>query len=174
MTGMPEHWEVYFSTMVFSVNGTVPGDNSDSDAEPGAVAVMSTRSPQAADSTTVVNTIARFHAALAAGDSATALGLLAEDVVILETGGLETKAQYRSGHLNGDMAYAKAVPSARTVTGVHIRGDAAWVTSTSITQGEYRERPVNSQGAELAVLAREGGAWKIKAIHWSSRARRAP
>ena len=31
---------------------------------------------------------------------------------------------------------------------------------------------INSQGAELMVLAREDGAWKIKAIHWSSRQRR--
>lgn len=174
MAGMPEHWEVYFSTMVFSVSGAASGDDADSGDEAVEAVVPTRAARQGGDSAAVVHTVARFHAALASGDSATALGLLAEDVVILETGGVETKAQYRSGHLNGDMAYAKAVPSTRTVTGVHVRGDAAWVTSTSITQGEYRDRQVNSQGAELAVLAREGGAWKIKAIHWSSRARRAP
>lgn len=157
MPGMAEHWEVYFSTLVFSVSG----------------AAAAARAP-ASDSADVVATVDRFHAALAAGDSVTALGLLADDVTILESGGAETKAAYRAGHLSGDMAYARAVPSVQTVLAVQIRGDVAWVSATSITQGQYRDRPVNSAGAELTVLSREGGAWKIRAIHWSSRARRTP
>ncbi len=38
--------------------------------------------------------------------------------------------------------------------------------------GEFRGRPVNSAGAELMVLTRVQGTWKISAIHWSSRTRR--
>jgi ketosteroid isomerase-like protein len=41
--------------------------------------------------------VAAYHEALAAGDSVAALALLADDVVILESGGIETKEQYRSG-----------------------------------------------------------------------------
>lgn len=126
------------------------------------------------DSTDVLAALAKFHASLAAGDTATVLALLADDVAILESGGAEDKAHYRSGHMNGDIAFAKAVPSVRTVTGVRVVGNAAWVTSTSVTQGESNGRQINSAGAELAVLTKEGGMWKIRAIHWSSRARRAP
>jgi hypothetical protein len=36
------------------------------------------------------------------------------------------------------------------------------------------DRDIDSQGAELMVLTRRGGRWMIAAIHWSSRARRAP
>lgn len=126
------------------------------------------------DSADVVAAVARFHASLAAGDTATILGLLSEDVAILESGGMETKSTYRAGHMSADIEYAKAIPSAQAVSGVRVRGDVAWVTSTSSTQGEFRGRQVNSVGAELAVLSREGNVWKIRAVHWSSRTRRAP
>ncbi len=113
-----------------------------------------------------------FHSALAAGDSATALSMLADDVTILESGGVENKEHYRSGHLSGDMRFAQAVPRERGDIEVSVMGDVAWAHSTSITQGQMGDREINSQGAELVVLAREGGVWKIKAIHWSSRRRR--
>jgi hypothetical protein len=92
--------------------------------------------------------------------------------VILESGGAETVAEYRSHHLPADIAFAVAVPSTRTVTRATLRGDVAWVASTSVTQGEFRGRAVNSAGAELMVLTRTSEGWKISAIHWSSRARR--
>lgn len=113
-----------------------------------------------------------FHSALATGDSVTALSMLADDVTILESGGVENKEHYRSGHLSGDMRFAQAVPRERGDMEVSVRGDVAWAHSTSITQGQMGDREINSQGAELVVLAREGGIWKIKAIHWSSRRRR--
>ncbi len=127
---------------------------------------------QFADSSAVISVVARFHASLAAGDSAAALALLADDVKILETGGVEDKAHYRSGHLAGDLNYAKAVPSQRTTVSVTIRGVAAWVVSTSTTVGDYNGRAINSQGAELVVLSKGADGWKISAVHWSSRARR--
>ena len=125
-----------------------------------------------ADGSAVTAVIDAYHTALATGDSATALRLLADDVTILESGGVETKAQYRSGHLRGDMAFAQAVPRERGQIHVQMAGDVAWAWSTSVTQGRMGDRDVNSQGAELMVLQRVDGAWKIKAIHWSSRARR--
>ncbi len=124
------------------------------------------------DSAAVVSTVARFHAALAAGDSAAALALLAPDVVVLESGGVERLADYRGHHLPADIAYARAVPSTRMLVRAEIRGDAAWVTGTSETRGTYRDRPIDSMGAELMVLSRHSEGWRIVAIHWSSRARR--
>ncbi|MCH7562900.1 MAG: nuclear transport factor 2 family protein [Gemmatimonadetes bacterium] len=120
----------------------------------------------------VAAVVEAFHSALAAGDSVTALSMLADDVTILESGGVENKEHYRSGHLAGDMRFAQAVPRERGDMEVSVRGDVAWAHSTSITQGRMGDREINSQGAELVVLAREGGIWKIKAVHWSSRRRR--
>jgi ketosteroid isomerase-like protein len=127
---------------------------------------------QAQTEAEIVSVVDAYHTALAAGDSATALSLLAEDVVILESGGVETKAQYRSGHLSGDMRFAQAVPRERSDITVQVMDDVAWAWSTSVTEGRMGEREINSQGAELMVLARVGGDWRITAIHWSSRQRR--
>ena len=141
---------------------------------PSAIAVAFGAQPSVrTDSADAVAAVAKFHAALAVGDTATVLALLSDDVAILESGGAEDKGHYRSGHMNGDIAFAKAVQSVRTVTSVRVSGNAAWITSTSVTQGESNGRPVNSAGAELVVLTRESGMWTIRAIHWSSRARRA-
>ena len=126
----------------------------------------------ARDSTAVLRTVEQFHRALAKGDSVAALALLAPDVAILESGGSETLADYRGHHLPGDIEYARAVPSVRGAAHVVIVGDAAWVTSTSTTQGTFKERAINSVSAELVVLSRVGGEWRIRAIHWSSRAKR--
>lgn len=128
---------------------------------------------QGTDSADVVAAVHRYHAALESGDSAAALALLTDDVVILESGGLETRDQYRSHHLPGDIAFARAVKSERGPVAVRVRGDVAWASSTSVVQGTYNGRAVNSAGAELMVLVRTSQGWKIAAIHWSSRARRA-
>jgi ketosteroid isomerase-like protein len=125
-----------------------------------------------ADSAAVVDAVHRFHAALSSADSATALALLTSDAIILESGGQETRAEYRSHHLPGDIEFARAIPSTRGPMAVRIHGDVAWATSTSTTQGEFRGRAINAVGAELVVLVRTADGWRISAIHWSSRNRR--
>jgi ketosteroid isomerase-like protein len=137
-----------------------------------ACAIPSAAGAQQSDSAAVAGVIERFHAALASGDSTAALALLAPDVAVQESGGAETLEEYRSHHLPGDIQFARAVPRSRTPIKVTIAGDVAWATSTGVTQGEYRGRAINSNSAELMVLTRSGGSWRIRAIHWSSRARR--
>lgn len=123
---------------------------------------------QEPDSTAVLAVVEGFHAALASGDSIAALGLLAEDAIILESGGRETRAEYRAHHLGADIAFARAVQHQVESRQVTIRGDAAWTSSTSRTTGEYRGRVLDARGAELVVLARSSAGWRIVAIHWSS------
>jgi len=129
------------------------------------------RAQSSADSAAVVQTVLGFHEALARGDSADALARLAPDVVIIEGGRTETLDHYRSGHLRGDMAFARAM--SRTTSDVRVVqvDDVAWATSESRVQGTMRGRQVDSRSAELMVLSRENGAWRIRAIHWSSRRR---
>ena len=125
--------------------------------------------PQANDSAAVTSVVHAFHQALSGGDGDTALGYLAEDVLVLESGGLENREEYQSHHLPGDMAFASAVERISTLATVQVVGDVAWVVATSTTQGTFRDREINSRGAELMVLRREGDTWRIVAIHWSSR-----
>ena len=136
------------------------------------VAQSATPMQKSADSLEVARVVRAYQQALAAGDSATALRLLTSDAVILESGGMESREEYRSHHLPSDIEYARAVKSTDGPLSVKVRGDAAWVASTSTAEGQFRGRPVNSLGAELMVLTRTADGWRIAAIHWSSRSRR--
>jgi ketosteroid isomerase-like protein len=138
----------------------------------GAVALHVEAQTTQADSISVAGVIDRYHRALAEGDSAAALELLAPDATILESGGVETREEYRAHHLSSDIQFARAVPSTRSPVQVTVDGNVAWAASTSTTQGTFRDRAINSSGAELMVLSRDTEGWKIRAIHWSSRARR--
>ncbi len=126
------------------------------------------------DSAAVVAVVDSFHTALSTGDSVAALRLLAPDAVILESGSMETRAEYRSHHLAGDIAFSKAVKDKRGAMTVRVEGATAWTIGTSITEGQYNGRAINSAGAESMVLTKSANAWRIRSIHWSSRTRRAP
>ena len=124
---------------------------------------------QSTDSTAVTATVRAFHHALATGDSAGALRLLASDAVILESGGRETRDEYAAHHLVADIEFARAVPIERSALQVTVSGDVAWVNSTSVMRGTYRNRAIDAAGVELMVLSRTSTGWEIRAIHWSSR-----
>ncbi|MGH7696710.1 MAG: DUF4198 domain-containing protein [Gemmatimonadaceae bacterium] len=158
-------WEVAFATLVFEVAS--PNGSGDTRIESrGAVA------RPASDSSDVVAAVHAYHAAMASGDSAAALALLAPDAVIVESGGIESREDYRSHHLPADIGFARAIKGERGAVRAVVHGDVAWATSTSTAQGEYRGRQVNSASAELMVLSRSPNGWMIRAIHWSSRPRR--
>lgn len=126
------------------------------------------------DSALVAAVVTGFHEALSAGDSLRALSLLDSAVVILESGDEERLGAYRAHHLAADIEFARTVRTTSAPIRVTVRGDVAWASSTSTTTGSFRGRTINSSGAELMVLIRVGGGWRIAAIHWSSHARRSP
>jgi uncharacterized protein (TIGR02246 family) len=125
------------------------------------------------DSAAVVAVITKYHEALAAADSATALALLTEDAVILESGGVETREEYRSHHLPADINHARSTHSQRSHVRVRVHHDMAWTAYSIATERDPNGRVINSTGAEMMVLVRTPEGWKISAIHWSSRQRRA-
>lgn len=120
------------------------------------------------DSALVVAAVEKFHAALASSDSAAVKSLLAGDVVVLESGELENRAEYLAHHMGADMEFARAVQSERKIVSVTRNGNTAWLVAKSTTTGNFKGRAINSQGAELMVLTRTTNGWKIRAIHWSS------
>jgi ketosteroid isomerase-like protein len=124
---------------------------------------------QTTDSAAVAAVVERYHRALNQGDSVAAVAQLADDAIIVESGTVESLEEYRSHHLPADIAFARAVKGTRSPVRVLVRGDVAWTTATSTVKGKVRNKSVNSTGAELMVLTRSKGDWKINAIHWSSR-----
>ena len=143
--------------------------NGNAVAERGSSLEMQPAAGSMQDSAAVAAVIDRFHRALAAGDSATVEDLLLPDVVVLESGGIESRQEYFAHHLPADIAFARAVRPERGLMAVTVAGDVAWAASTSTSRGTFRDRAVNSAGAELIILRRTADGWKIAAVHWSSR-----
>jgi ketosteroid isomerase-like protein len=135
------------------------------------VAQIGAQTPSAATAD-VQKVVDAFHAGLKAGDTAGVMTLLAPDVLLLEAGGIETRAEYQSNHLPADVEFEKAVTTSFKPYRVMVAGDTAWVVNTSDYKGTFRDRAVDSVGVELMVLTREAAGWRIRAIHWSSRARK--
>ena len=125
------------------------------------------------DSIGAVRAVEAFRAAMAIGDSAAVLASPGPDVVVVESGDVERFDDYRRHHLADDLAFARAVNGVHTLVSAHVEGNSAWLVSTSITQGQFRGRAINSAGAELVVLTRlrSGAPWRIRAMHWSSHRR---
>ncbi len=110
-----------------------------------------------------------YHKALESGDRESALELLSNDVVVLENGHVETAEEYFSHHLAADMEFSAAMVRKPNVVQATVEGNIGWVISTSTSKGKFRGREIDSTGAELMVLRKEKGRWKIRVIHWSSR-----
>lgn len=138
------------------------------------IAAPLTAQSTAKDSAAVGAVVDRFHAAMTAGDATGLMQLIAPDAVMLEAGGVETRAQYESNHLPADIEFEKSVSTKRSPIRVVVVGDAAWATCTSEMTGTYQTRAVDSIGTELMVLSRASGGWRIRAVHWSGRARKPP
>jgi ketosteroid isomerase-like protein len=103
------------------------------------------------------------------GDTAAAMRLIAPDAVFLESGKLETRAEYEANHLPSDIEFESQVTGKRGPLRVTFEGNTAWVIATTEYEGTFNGRPLNFVSAQLMVLTRDSGDWRIRTIHWSSR-----
>ena len=119
----------------------------------------------------VIAPLEAFYAAMKTGDKAAAMAQIAPDAVFVESGKLETRAEYEMNHLPADIDFEKQITGKRSPWQVKTQGDAAWVIATTEYDGTVDGAPLNFVSAQLAVLTRASGEWKIRSIHWSSRRR---
>lgn len=125
------------------------------------------------DSAAAVATVAQFHAALSAADSARAVALLSEDVMILESGAIQTRNDYLSHHLGADMKASAGSKAQRSIVRVSMAGGSVIIVSKSISPPTGAEGNTGSEMAELMVVSKSATGWQIRAVHWSSRRRKA-
>lgn len=124
--------------------------------------------PAAADAAAAVDA---FHAALKAGDTAGALGLMDPEVVIFEEGYAErSRDEYASHHLASDAAFSAETRSVQAWRSGRALGDAAWIITEGRTTGVFNGRLADRITIETMVLGRTAEGWRIRHIHWSSRA----
>lgn len=134
----------------------------------GLMTLISACSP--VPSRTAQEVVDLFHQALQAGDSARALSLTHEDLLVLEAGGAErSRDEYAAHHLAADIAFSTGTLRSVQWQQVQVKGDLGWVASLARISGAHEGRPVNQQVAETMLLRREQGEWKIAHIHWSAR-----
>jgi ketosteroid isomerase-like protein len=119
--------------------------------------------PKEADVVAVVDS---FYGAITAGDEKTAMGLIAPDAVFVESGKIETRAEYEANHLPADIEFESKVKASRGPLRVTFDGgNTAWVISTAEYDEGNPEKYINTQ---LMVLTRDTGKWQIRTISWSS------
>lgn len=117
----------------------------------------------------VVNVMEAFYGAIKKGDPAAAMAQIAPDAMFVESGRLETRAEYEKNHLPLDIDFEKQVDGKRGQWRVTFQDDTAWAIVTTEYDGEFDGGPVNFISAQLAVLSKTDNRWMIRAIHWSSR-----
>ena len=113
--------------------------------------------------------IEAFYTAVKRGDAAGAMSHVADDAMFVESGRLETRAEYEANHLPADIAFEKQVDGRRSAWRITIEGNTAWAIATTEYNGTFDGSPVNFVSAQLAALTQQEGRWLIRSIHWSSR-----
>ena len=111
----------------------------------------------------------RLRTAIATGDVDTLRSLLAPDVLIFESGGVESSlAEYAGHHMPADMAFMKSMQEEVLSRQVFDAGDWATVVTHFRAHGLYEGQDVDLSGTETLVMKNVGGQWQIVHIHWSS------
>jgi mono/diheme cytochrome c family protein/ketosteroid isomerase-like protein len=111
----------------------------------------------------------QLYQALVTGEPDRVRALLDDEVLIFESGGVESDfAEYAAHHLSADMAFLKPLQQTVLERKVFEQGDQAVVASRSSLRGTYKDKNVDLVSTETLLLQRQDGAWRIKHIHWSS------
>lgn len=134
----------------------------------GALAGIPLHAQASGDNAAITTVFESFYGAMKAAKPADAMKLIAADAVFLESGNLETRAQYEESHLPADIDFEKQVTGQRSPLSITVEGNTAWVIATTEYRGTFDGAAVNFVSAQLMVLTRQQGEWKIRTIHWSS------
>ena len=145
------------------------------DAHDPAATVAATDKDIESGAVEAVRGVEAFGEALQANRIEGASRLLAEDVLVLESGGAErSRAQYLAEHAAADAAYLQGAEQQVTARRARVAGDLAWVGTETRTTTHKDGKSRTSLGTETMVLRRTDAGWRIVHIHWSSRAAAQP
>jgi ketosteroid isomerase-like protein len=121
------------------------------------------------DEADVAAAVKEFQTAMDTGDAATVMRYIADDALMMEGGTIENRMQYEKDHLPADLDFAKGMTAKRMPVKQDVRGDVAWVRTSTEFTGTFQGQPLSLLGLETMVLTREAEGWRIRALHWSSR-----
>ena len=112
---------------------------------------------------------AQLADAIATGDINSLRSVVAPDVLIFESGGVESSLdEYEGHHMPADMAFMRSMQREVIFRQVLDSGESATVVTRSRIHGMYKGQNVDQKSTETLVMRKMGGQWKIIHIHWSS------
>ena len=173
-SSLPVFWKFGYSALGCILLGITSLNGDDLEIKNGMDVVPMEKNigeshPHAVDESTPAGAVEGFHHALTQGDKKAVYRLLAEDVLIFESGGAErSRAEYAGHHMPLDMEFSKNMKREMTAQTVQESGDTAIVISENRTKGTFKDKEYNLLGKETIVLKRMEGRWTITHIHWSS------
>ena len=136
----------------------------------GLASCSSVQSPAEAEAD-VKAALESFYAAIKRGDSAGAMAVIGPEAMFVESGRLETRAEYEMNHLPLDIGFEKQVNGTREYKQLKVAGDTAWAIAATEFKGTFEGSELHFISSQLAVLSKQtDGRWLISSIHWSSRA----
>ncbi|KFN47092.1 SgcJ/EcaC family oxidoreductase [Arenimonas metalli] len=139
-----------------------------------AGATMAAPAAAASDDTAAIKAVlATYKTALERRDLTGVDALFAERNEVIESGKVEgSYADYVTHHIGPELGHIQRFTFDDYAVTVEQAGDIAWATETyryTIVLPD-RADPIVRQGVATTVLERREGAWKIRAMHSSSRA----
>lgn len=139
-----------------------------------AGATMAAPAAAASDDTAAIKAVlATYKTALERRDLTGVDALFAERNEVIESGKVEgSYADYVTHHIGPELGHIQRFTFDDYAVTVEQAGDIAWATETyryTIVLPD-RADPMVRQGVATTVLERQEGAWKIRAMHSSSRA----
>jgi uncharacterized protein (TIGR02246 family) len=143
-----------------------------------AGATMAAPAAAASDDTAAIKAVlATYKTALERQDLTGVDALFAERNEVIESGKVEgSYADYVTHHIGPELGHIQRFTFDDYAVTVEQAGDIAWTTETyryTIVLPD-RADPIVRQGVATTVLERQEGAWKIRAMHSSSRAPKTP
>lgn len=139
-----------------------------------AGAAMAAPAPVTSDDTVAIKAVlAAYKTALERRDLTGVDALFAAQNEVIESGKVEgSYADYVTHHIGPELGHIQRFTFEDYAVTVEQAGDIAWATETyryTIVLPD-RPEPIVRQGVATSVLERQGGTWKIRALHSSSRA----
>jgi len=110
-----------------------------------------------------------FNTALARGDKAAVLELLAPNVLIYESGGQESsRDEYAGHHMPADMGFMATLKREQLSQESGGAGASAWVATRSRLSGRVKDKDLDLDSTETLVMSKTDAGWRIVHVHWSS------
>ena len=132
------------------------------------ISALITSTSAEAENTTATEVADQFGQALKESNETTIRDLLDENVLIFESGSVESSLEeYASHHMSADMSFMQDIEKEIITRSVVENGDIVVISTKYRMFGTYKDQNFDKTSLESLVLKKTDGTWKIVHIHWS-------